>query len=146
MHKTPSLGLSTQENPECEPSDISSGCGDLTSRGDGADDAGMVDLVGKVLSAAKIVGLTIPVQSASPAEGVWAGIAQPRPTASLPAADDFCQMLKTAWVAPSKPVQFNAGCRKLARASYPLETGLGDMPVEREMAALASNGDPLSCS
>ena len=62
-----------------------------------------------ILAAAKIVGLTIPVQGASPAHGVWAGIAQPRPTVSLPVADDFCQILRKTWDAPSKPCEFNAG-------------------------------------
>ena len=74
---------------------------------------------------------------------VWAGIAQSRPTVSLPAAEDFCQMLRKTWEIPSKPCQFNVGCRKLARGAYPPRTGLGDMPpVEREMAALTSTGPP----
>ena len=64
-----------------------------------------------------------------------------RPTVSLSAADYFCQMLRKAWNALGKTPQFNAGFRKLARALYPPETGLGDMhPVEREMASLTSLG------
>ncbi|CAL8358344.1 unnamed protein product [Arctogadus glacialis] len=121
-----------QGNPEGEHSSATSYPGNSTSGGDGTDVAGTVDLAEKVLTAAKIVGLTIPVQGASPVYGVWAGIAQPRPTVSLPAADDFCQMLRKTWDAQSKPCQFNAGCRKLAKASYPPETGLGVVPpVER---------------
>ncbi|CAL8253179.1 unnamed protein product [Boreogadus saida] len=132
-----------QGNPEGGRSGATSYPGDSTSGGDGTDLAGTVDLAEKVLTAAKMVGLTIPVQGASPADGVWAGIAQSRPKVSLPAADDFCQMLRKTRDAPSKPCQFTAGCRKLARASYPPETGLGDMPpVEREMAALTSAGPP----
>ena len=132
-----------QGNPEGGHSGASSYPGDSTSGGDGTDVAGAVDLAEKVLTAAKIVGLAIPVQGASPADGVWAGIVQSQPTVSLPATDDFCQMLRKTWDAPSKPCQFNAGCRKLARVSYPQETGLGDMPpVEREVAALTSSGPP----
>ena len=132
-----------QGNPEGGSSGAPSYPGDSTSGGDGTDVAGTVDLAEKVLNAAKKVGLTIPVQGASPADGVWTGIAQSRPMVSLPAADDFCQMLRKTCDAPSKPCQFTAGCRKLARASYPPETGLGDMPpVKREMAALTSAGPP----
>ena len=131
-----------QGNPEGGSSGAPSYPGDSTSGGDGTDVAGTVDLAEKVLTAAKIVGLTIPVQGASPVDGVWAGIALPRPMVSLPAADDFCEMLRK-WDAPSKPCQFNAVCKKLAKASYPAETGLGDVPpVEREMAALTSAGPP----
>ena len=50
-------------------------------------------------------------------------------------------MLRWAWIAPSKAPQFNSGCRKLAMAAYPPETGLGDMPpVEKEMTTLTSLG------
>ncbi|CAL8333798.1 unnamed protein product [Arctogadus glacialis] len=92
-----------QGNPEGGRSGATSYPGDSTSGGDGTDVAGTVDLAEKVLTAAKMVGLTIPVQGASPADGVWAGIAQSRPTVSLPAADDFCQMLRKTRDAPSKP-------------------------------------------
>lgn len=130
-----------QGDVEIEHSDVSSRPGGSTSAGDGAEEASAVDLVGRVLTAAKIVGLPIPREDAGPAEGVWAGITQPRPTVSLPAADGFCQMLRKAWNTPGKAPQFNAGCRKLAKAPYPPETGLGDMPpVEKEMAALTSLG------
>ncbi|CAL8350744.1 unnamed protein product [Boreogadus saida] len=110
-----------QGNPESGRSAATSYPGDSTSGGDGTDVAGTVYLAEMVLIAAKIVGLTIPVLGASPADGVWAGIAQSWPTVSLPVADDFCQMLRKTWDAPSKPCQFNAGCRKLARVSYPPE-------------------------
>ena len=98
-----------QGNSEGGRSSATSYPGNSTSGGDGTDVAGTVDLAEKVLTAAKIVGLTIPVQGASPVDGVWAGIAQPRPTVSLPVADDFCQILRKTWDAPSKPCEFNAG-------------------------------------
>ncbi len=50
-------------------------------------------------------------------------------------------MLRTAWKKPSQKPQFNAGCRWLANARYPTETGLWDMPpVERVIAAWTALG------
>ena len=86
-----------QGNPEGGSSGAPSYPGDSTSGGDGTDVAGTVDLAENVLTAAKIVGLTIRVQGASPADGVWAGIAQSRPMVSLPAADDSYQLLRKTW-------------------------------------------------
>ena len=124
------------KDPEESRSVISSDQANAMEDGEGTISS---DLVSRVLSAAKIVGLKIPTDTPSAAEGVWTGISQPRPTTSIPATDDYCQMLRRAWAAPSRTPQYNARCRKLAKAAYPLETGLGDVPpVEKDMVALPS--------
>lgn len=102
-----------------------------------ADDDNEDASLSHVVSVAKIIGLSVPVEAPSSSEGVWAGISQSRPSVAIPAAGDYCQILKKSWNAPASAPQFNSGCRRLAKAQYPPESGLGDMPpVEREMAAL----------
>ncbi len=108
---------------------------------DDNEDLSPRDVISKVLSAAKIMGLSVPVQVPSSSERVWAGISQFHRSVAIPAAEDYCQMLRRSWNAPSRTPQFNTGCRRLANAQYPPESRLGDMPpVEREMAALTSLG------
>lgn len=129
------LGRDMEESGSIMSSGLAEGSASVEER----DETGAGDLVSTVLSAAKIVGLNILTDTPSTAEGVWAGISQPKPTTSIPATDDYCQMLKRAWHAPCRTPQYNAGCRKLAKAAYPLETGLGNVPpVEKDMAAMTS--------
>ena len=105
------------------------------------DDSSAQDVMSRILSAAKIVGLPVPAEVPSSVEGVWAGIAQPRPSVAVPAAADYLQMLRKAWSSPTAYPRFNPGCRRLTRNHYAPDTGLADMPpVEREMAALTSLG------
>ncbi|XP_037637109.1 uncharacterized protein LOC119494940 [Sebastes umbrosus] len=115
--------------------------GESASVDDGTGDSVPSDVFSKVLSAAKIMGLSSPTETPSSSEGVWAGISQSRPSVTIPAAEDYCQMLRRSWNNPGSAPQFNSGCRRLAKAQYPHESGLGDMPpVEREMAALTPLG------
>lgn len=53
---------------------------------------------------------------------------------AISAADEYCKMLKMAWNAQSNAPQFNLGCRRLAKAHYPLYGYCG--LVEREIATL----------
>ncbi len=77
----------------------------------------------------------------APVGGVWEGISQKSSAPCIPVADDYTSMLRTAWKKPSQKPQFNAGCRWLANARYPTETGLWDMPpVERVIAAWTALG------
>lgn len=111
---------------------------------DGSTETGeapVSSLMSRVLSAAKVLGLQGPTSAPAPAGGVWEGISRPEPRPSIPVADDYTAMLRSSWGTNSKRPQFNAGCRQLANASYPVETGLGNMPpVESPMAALTSLG------
>ncbi len=108
-------------------SSLGEGASNITNSRDGEPSAN--DIISKVLSAAKIVGLSVPVQAPAPVDGVWVGCVQ---------------MLSKAWNAPSGAPQFNAGCRRLAKLQYAPETGLGDMPpVEQGMAALTFLGPEL---
>lgn len=50
------------------------------------------DVVSKVLSAARIIGLSVPTEGPTSSVGVWAGISQPHPSVVVPAAGDYCQM------------------------------------------------------
>ncbi len=54
------------------------------------------NVVSWVLSVAKIVGLVTPVEASSSSEGVWASISQSCPSVTIPAAEDYCQMLRRA--------------------------------------------------
>ena len=99
------------------------------------------DVLSRVLSAAKVVGLSAPVEAQAPAQGVWAGISKSQPVVSIPAAPDYLLMLKRLWNNPTAPPQFNPGCRRLTKDQLETESGLADMPpVEREIAALTSLG------
>ncbi len=55
-----------------------------------------VDIIFKVLSAAKTVGLSVPVQAPAPVDGVWALISQSQQSVSVPVAGDYVQMLGKA--------------------------------------------------
>ncbi|KAK0150205.1 hypothetical protein N1851_008880 [Merluccius polli] len=97
------------------------------------------DVLSTVLSAAKLVGLSTPVEAPPPAQGVWAGVSMPRPV--VPAAPDYLLMLKRSWHNPAGQAQYNPGCRRLATGQVDPDSGLSDMPpVERDMAALTSLG------
>ncbi len=77
----------------------------------------------------------------APVGGVWEGISLNNCAPCIPVADDYTSMLRTAWKKPSQKPQFNAGCRHLANARYPMETVLGDMPpVEQTIAAWTAVG------
>ena len=109
------------------------------STGDGEVSA--TDVLSRVLSAARVVGLSAPVEAQAPAQGVWAGISKSQPVVSIPAAPDYLLMLKRSWNNPTAPPQFNPGCRRLTKDQLETESGLADMPpVEREIAALTSLG------
>ncbi|XP_074466705.1 uncharacterized protein LOC141752572 [Sebastes fasciatus] len=69
--------------------------GESASVDDGTGDSVPSDVFSKVLSAAKIMGLSIPIEAPSSSEGVWAGISQSRPSVTIPAAEDYCQMLRS---------------------------------------------------
>lgn len=131
----------SEATPEDEKLDSSLG-GMESERGSGQDtETPALDVVSKILSAAKIVGLSVPAEAPSSVEGVWAGISQPQPAVSVPAAADYLQMLRKAWNSPAAAPQFNAGCRRLTRPHFAPDSGLADMPpVEGEMAALTSLG------
>ncbi|CAM4734950.1 unnamed protein product [Leuciscus chuanchicus] len=107
----------------------------------GKDDFPANSLVARVFSAAKILCLQPSVSDPAPVGGVWEGIPQTNSPSYIPVADDYTSMLRTAWKKPSQKPQFNAGCRRLANARYPKETGLGDMPpVEQEIASWTTLG------
>lgn len=107
----------------------------------GRDDFPANTLVARVLSAAKILCLQPSVPDPAPVGGVWEGIPQTNSPSCIPVADDYTSMLRTTWKKPSQKPQFNAGCRRLANARYPKETGLGDMPpVEQEIASWTTLG------
>ncbi|KAJ8260291.1 hypothetical protein GJAV_G00179270 [Gymnothorax javanicus] len=111
----------------------------LSCKGD--DGPSAIDIISKVFSAAKIIGLDIPTEAPAPVDGVWAGVLQSQHSVSVPVAGDYVQMLRKSWNVSSASPQFTAGCRRLARAQYAPECGMGDMPpVDREMAALTSLG------
>lgn len=94
-----------------------------------------------VLSAAKIVGLSMPAEAQAPEQGVWAGISRAQPVVSVPAAADYLLMLRKSWNSPTAPPQFNPGGRRLTKDQFGPDSGLSDMPpVERGMAALTSLG------
>ncbi|XP_030272800.1 uncharacterized protein LOC115581658 [Sparus aurata] len=115
------------------------GMSNLSPAGGGESSA--IDIISKIMSAAKIVGLNIPVVAPAPMDGVWAGISHSQHPISVPVAADYLHMLRKSWNAPSGAPQFNAGCRRLTKVMYAPDTGMGDMPpVEREMAALTSLG------
>ncbi|KAJ8001185.1 hypothetical protein DPEC_G00188670 [Dallia pectoralis] len=81
------------------------------------------------------------VPDPAPVGGVWEGIPQMNSPSCIPVAEDYTSMLRTTWKKPSQKPQFNAGCRRLANARYPKETGLGDMPpVEQEIASWTTLG------
>ena len=73
------------------------------------------DVLSRVLSAAKVVGLSALVEAQAPAQGVWAGISKSQPVVSIPAAPDYLLMLKRSWNNPTAPPQFNPGCRRLTK-------------------------------
>ena len=99
------------------------------------------DVISKVSSAAKIVGLNVPTEAPAPVDGIWADITQSQQSVTVPGAGDYLHMLRKAWNIPSGAPQFNEGCRRLAKIQYATEMGMGDMPpAEREMAALTSLG------
>lgn len=63
-----------------------SGESSLSNVGDG--EPSPVDVVSRVRSVAKIVGLNAPVEAPDPVDGVWAGI--PQSQHSMPVARDYC--------------------------------------------------------
>lgn len=101
------------------------------------------DVLSRILSAARILGLNAQEEATAPAptQGVWASISPAQPTVSIPVAEDYSQMLRKAWNNPKAAPQFNAGCRRFVKLDYPAESGMGNMPsVEREIAALTALG------
>ena len=99
------------------------------------------DILSRVLSAAKLVGLGTPIEAPPPAQGVWGGVSMPQPVVSVLAAPDYLLMLKRTWCNPAGQAQHNPGCRRLATGQVDPDSGLSDMPsVERDMAALTSLG------
>ena len=75
------------------------GMSNLSPAGGGESSA--IDKISKIMSAAKIVGLNIPVVAPAPMNGVWAGISQSRHPISVPVAADYLQMLRKSWNALS---------------------------------------------
>ena len=65
---------------------------DLSPAGGGESSA--IDIISKIMSAAKIVGLNIPVVAPAPMNGVWAGISQSQHPIPVPVAADYLQMLR----------------------------------------------------
>jgi hypothetical protein len=106
-------------------------------------DSTQPDILTRILSAARMLGLKTPAETstASVVQGVWAGVSQSQPSVSIPVTEDYVQMLSKAWNNPKAAPQFNAGCRRFANIHYAAETGMGGMPaVEREMASLTPLG------
>lgn len=127
-------GESQGEGPHSDSAEVD---GESTGR----DDFPANTLVARVISAAKILCLQPSVPDPSSVGGIWEGIPQTNFPSCIPVADDYTSMLRTAWKKPSQKPQFNAGCRRLANASYPKEMGLGDMPpVEQEIASWTTLG------
>ncbi|KAJ8014415.1 hypothetical protein DPEC_G00039980 [Dallia pectoralis] len=127
-------GGSQGEGPHSDSAEVD---GESTGRDDFSTNA----LVARVFSAAKILCLQPSVPDPAPVGGVWEGIPQTNSPSCIPVADDYTSMLRTTWKKPSQKPQFNAGCRRLANARYPKETGLGDMPpVEQEIASWTTLG------
>lgn len=61
-----------------------------SARGDAGDsEATATDVLSRVLSAAKVVGLEAPTDTQSPVQGVWVGVPTSRPVVSVPAAQDY---------------------------------------------------------
>ncbi|XP_075340396.1 uncharacterized protein LOC142399558 [Odontesthes bonariensis] len=86
-------------------------------------------------------GLQPPTPDPAPYGGAWEGVSHASPPPSIPVAEDYTKMLRTAWGKTLQRPQFNPGCRQLAMAVYPAETGLGDMPpVEASVASWTSLG------
>jgi hypothetical protein len=101
------------------------------------------DILSRILSAARILGLDAQEEATAPTptQGVWTSISPAQPTMSIPVAEDYSQMLRKAWNNPKAAPQFNAGCRRFVKLDYPPESGMGNMPsVEREIAALTTLG------
>jgi len=93
------------------------------------------DILSRILSAARILGLDAQEEATAPTptQGVWTSISPAQPTVSIPVADDYSQMLRKAWNNPKAAPQFNAGCRRFVKLDYPLESGMGNIPsVERD--------------
>ncbi|CAL8350747.1 unnamed protein product [Boreogadus saida] len=113
------------------------------SRGEstGVGETPVSSLMSRVLSAANILGLQPPTPDPVPQGGVWEGVSHISPSPSIPLGEDYTRMLMSSWGRALKWPQFNAGCRQLAMAVYPAETGLGDMPpVEASIASWTSLG------
>ena len=98
-------------------------------------------LMSTVLSAAKVLGMSLPPPQSVPSGGVYSGVSQARSPPVFPVAIDYPEMLKKNWATPSSDSFFNRGCRGLARMGYHLESGMGNMPpVEQGIAALTKLG------
>ena len=121
--------------------DLQTGSAVLGDSSVGAGEVPVSSLMARVLSAANILGLEAPTPAPAPMGGIWEGIPCATPPPPVPVPPDYTAMLRSSWGKLTQRPQFNAGCRQLATATYPVETGLGDMPpVEPSMAALTSLG------
>lgn len=69
------------------------------------------DVLSRILSAARILGLNAQEEATAPAptQGVWASISPAQPTVSIPVAEDYSQMLRKAW---NNPKAAPVGCVK----------------------------------
>ena len=148
--------VSGEPFPERDPDELSIFApGSLTGSGYGSDQVSVpgsarsayggdtedVPLVSRVLTAAKILDISLPDPSPAPAGGIWDGVSQPRTSPVIPATKQYSEMLMKGWSTPTSTSLFNAGCRGLAKMSYPPESGLGDMPpVGRQVPAWTSLG------
>ncbi|KAK0154023.1 hypothetical protein N1851_003886 [Merluccius polli] len=121
--------------------DLQTGSAELGDDSMRAEEVPVSSLMTRVLSAANILGLEAPTPAPAPVGGIWEGIPCASPLPPVPVPPDYTAMLRSSWGKLMQRPQFNAGCRQLATATYPVETGLGDMPpVEPSMAALTSLG------
>lgn len=99
------------------------------------------ELMSRILSAAKVIGLRPADREPAKADGVWEGVSQSQAPPAIPEAGEYASMLRTSWGNPNSTSLFNAGCRGLVKMTYSPESGLGDMPkVEQDMAALTALG------
>ena len=123
MQKTPCLrstaGLSGGGNTS-SPSYAGS---TQVETGDGDGEGVTTDVLSTVLSAAKLVGLSTPVEAPPPAQGVWAGVSMPQPVVSVLVAPDYLLMLKRSWHHPAGQAQYNPGCRRLATGQVDPDSG-----------------------
>ena len=81
---------------------ISERLGNLDAQVETGDGEGVAtDVLSKVLSVAKLVGLSTPIEDPPPAQGGWAGVSMPQSVVSVPAAPDYLLMLKRSWRNPA---------------------------------------------
>lgn len=80
------------------------------------------DILSHILNVARIVVLDTQEEAPAPAptQDVWVSISHTQPSASIPVAENYSQMLRKAWNHPKAAPQFNAGYRRFVKLNYAL--------------------------